>query len=252
MAPTRKISTLRNGPTSPRRIKTLAYLELDDDGEPLTAQRLRDRGLQRERDGQIERRYGSGDGEATLRSALADLVNAFLTDRRGQADLFARAHRFGHELSRGDGCRFSYDPEEIRYTIRCPIFALHRPVAHSVSWTLLTECSICGAEAFGCDHLGGQEYDGKLCEMKVAKIADFGHVAFTANPDFLYTWHQPQQLDAEELLARGRIERLGETLSCPHCQGCRGSIGPTEGDLDPIGRWQRLVAENTPPQPVPS
>lgn len=222
----------------------MPYLEVDDAGEPLTAERLRSRGLQRERDGQIERRYGAGDGERLLRSALADLVDAFLVDRPGQADLFARAHRLGHELSRGGGCLFSYDSKEIKYTIECPIFALHRQVAHSVAWTLLTECSICGAEAFGCDHLEGREYDGEMCEMGITGVADFGHVAWTANPDFLYTWHQPQQLDANALLADGRIERLGEELPCPHCQGCKGSGGPTEGDLDPVSRFRRRVAEN--------
>lgn len=223
----------------------MPYLEVDDAGELLTAERLRARGLQRERDGQIERRYGDGDGEKLLRSALSALVDAFLVDRRGQADLFARAHRLGHELSRGDGCLYSYDSKEAKYTIECPIFALHRPVAHSVAWTLLTECSICGAEAFGCDHLEGREYDGEICVMGIRGIADFGHIAWTANPDFLYTWHQPHQFDANALLADGRIERLGEELPCTHCQGCQGSAGPSKDDLDPVSRWNRLVAENS-------
>ena len=222
----------------------MPYLEVDKDGEPLTAERLRARGLKGERDGQIERRYGEGDAESALRSALADLVDAFLIDRRGQSDLFARAHRLGSEINLAYGCKHEYDAQKGGYEIRCPIFALHRPVAHSVAWTLITRCSLCGAGAFGCDHVVGREYDGAVCSTEIVEITGLGHLAFTANPDFLYTWHQPQYFDAAELLANGQIQSAGEELRCMHCERCSGALGPSEGDLDPVSRWRAIVAEN--------
>lgn len=218
------------------------YLGPDEDGEPLTADRLRKRGLRREREGQIERRFGRGDGETLLRSALQDLVDAFLADRVGQSDLFARAHRLGKQLSDGD-CTYSYDSEKLSYEIRCPVHALHRPVAHSVGWTVLTECSICGAQAFGCDHEHGKRYDEGICRMNVTNIVGFDHLALTANPDFLYTWHQPQTIDARVLLDEGRIDTIGQELFCRHCASCPGLAGPSDGDLDPIAKWNAIVAE---------
>lgn len=222
----------------------MPYLEVDEDGEPLTAERLRSRGLRREREGQLKRRYGEGDTESLLRSALADLVDAFLIDRRGQKDLFARAHRLGSEINFAYHCEFSYDAQEGSYEIQCPIFALHRPVAHSVAWTLITKCTICGAAAFGCEHLAGHEYDGEVCEMAIVEITGLGHIAFIANPDFLYTWHQPQHYEAAKLLASGQIQSVGEKLHCTHCERCPGALGPSEGDLDPVSRWREIVAKN--------
>ena len=225
----------------------MAYLEVDEEGEMLDSPRLRARGLRRERGAQIERRFGKGDAEPDLRAALKDLVDAFLVDRPGQRDLFSRAHRLGRDLSGGYGCRYEYSAAEDRYTVRCPIFALHQPVALSVAWTLITSCSICSAGAFDCDHIAGNRYGDEVCEMAVEEITGLGHIAWTANPDFLYTWHQPHQHDGARLLAEGRIDHLGQELPCLHCERCGpGLIGPGEGDLDPVTRWRKIVAERRP------
>ncbi len=225
----------------------MVYLEVDEDGEPLTAERLRDRGLQGERAGQILLRWAPerrAEAEKALRGALSDLVDAFLVNRKKHSDLFARAHVLGRDIAIKVGCPYSYDAEEQRYTLSCPIFALHRQVAHSVAWTLITKCSICGAGSFECDHIEGETYDGELCGMNIERVAGLGHIAWTANPDFLYTWHQPQQIDAKDLLGTGKINEPGEEIRCEHCIGCRGVIGPTSGDLDPQARFAAAVREN--------
>jgi hypothetical protein len=223
----------------------MAYLELDEQGEALTPCRLRERGLRRARGGGILARWAPGrreEAERELRAALCDLVDAFLLERRGQVELFALAHRIGRDLALEFGCPFEYLAEEQRYEIRCPVLALHQRVAFSVAWTKITKCSICGAGAFGCDHIDGQRYDGELCTMVVERIVGPGHVALTTNPDFLHTWHQPQRVVAGELLKRGKIARLGAELRCEHCLGCPGIAGAGPGDLDPKGRFDTLAA----------
>jgi hypothetical protein len=231
----------------------MAYLEVGKDGELLTASRLRNRGLRRERHGQILLRWAPERGkeaEQLLRKALANLVDAFLIDRKGQSDLFGRAHVLGRDLVREIGCYFKYEDDKDTYTLRCPIFALHQKVALSVAWTLITRCSICEAGPFECDHVPGRSYGGAECYEQIDRVAGLGHVAWTANPDFLYTWHQPRQFQGASLLAEGRIARLGEEISCDHCVGCAGVIGPTHGDLDPVGRVRKLVAENRAIEPI--
>jgi hypothetical protein len=68
-----------------------------------------------------------------------------------------------------------------------------------------------------------------------------GHVALTANPDFIYTWHQPVSIAADQLISDGVIDEHGDDAFCTHCLACDGV--PTDGDLDPVDRWARLVAD---------
>ncbi|MBK5233097.1 MAG: hypothetical protein JJE13_08980 [Thermoleophilia bacterium] len=220
----------------------MAYLPLDEAGNPLTPERLRKRGLCRERNAHVAASFGE-DPEPELRLALGDLVNAFLFDRVSQSDLFARAHRLGQDLSRV-GCFYEYNADDSSYRLNCPIFALHQVTAFSVSMTVLTECSVCGAGALQCEHVDGREYDGEFCQMNAVKILSFGHVAFTANPDFIYTWHQPRVLSLEEALATGKIQVGGDPLPCHHCANCRGKVGPDPDDLDPVGRFNRLLKDD--------
>jgi hypothetical protein len=219
-------------------------IEIDADGQELTPEFLRKRGLRGAYRAELGLRLGDARAEKVGRAALADLVDAFLHDRRGNANLFARAHRLGLELSLHVGCHWT--PGQDRYELRCAIFALHRPVAHSVAWTLDSVCSICGAGPFSCEHIPDETYDGELCELSVGGVlGTFDHIAFTANPDFIYTWHQPQTVDVTRLKADGAIKRVGDRLRCTHCRECPGLAGPNQEDLDPVGRWERLVAQNT-------
>ena len=178
--------------------------------------------------------------EKLARSAIADLVEAFLHDRQANADLFARAHQLGAMISATVGCRWT--PGADTYSLRCPIYALHQPWATSVAVMVTTRCSICGAGELGCDHVPGETYEGMECRSVAESIRPFGHVAITANPDFTYTWYRDQQVNTSEIVADGTIRRAGDPALCSHCQECSGLDGPSGGDLDPVARFEAMKA----------
>jgi hypothetical protein len=200
---------------------------------------LRRRGLRAAYEYRMAVRSGVDDAESTGRAALRDLVDAFLRDRRANADLFERAHRVGAEVESRHGCAWTYSSGEAEYELMCPVYALHRPFAHSLEMTLETSCSICGAGALRCLHVPGHEYGGDECRLIVERILPLGAVALTADPDFLYTWHQPETVPAAKLVADRVIRRPGDRAWCRHCDECAGE--PSDGDLDPVRRWRDQV-----------
>jgi hypothetical protein len=229
----------------PQRGWPVTHVRVDDDGELLTPRLLRRRGLRGAHDAEFGLRLGDSEAVEQGRAALGDLVNAFLHDRRGNAALFVRAHRLGKELSLREGCRWTAGEET--YELRCPIFALHRTVAHSVALTFDSACSVCGAGPFTCDHVSGETYDGAVCHHANGRLlGGLDHVALTADPDFVSTWHQPQRAETARLLADGKISKAGDILCCRHCRNCTGLAEPTDGDLDPVQRWESIVAANMP------
>jgi hypothetical protein len=219
----------------------VTLVRIDDSGQELTPAFLRRRGLRTAVAAQVVLVSGGHGGAELARRAIADLVEAFLHDRIGNADLFARAHRLGALLSTTAKCFWSPGPES--YTLSCPIYALHQTWATSIAMTVTTRCSICGAGELECDHLAGDEYDGNECQRVVESIGPLGHVALTANPDFTYTWYRDQQAPTSALIADGVIRSVGDPATCSHCTGCPGFHGPGPGDLDPVGRWEQAVTE---------
>lgn len=217
----------------------MSLVQLDESGQELTPAFLRRRGLRTAFAAEIGLRNGDERGPERARRAIADLVEAFLQDRRGNADLFARTHRVGALLSATARCFWTPGPET--YTLRCPIYALHETWATSVAMTVTTHCSICGAGQLECDHLPGETYDGEECRSVVESIGPLGHVAFTANPDFTYTWYRDQQVSTAEIVADGTIAAAGDPATCSHCQECPGLNRPSAGDLDPVGRWEGVL-----------
>ena len=191
---------------------------------------------------------GQDNAENKARAVLRDVVDAFLGDRQTNNDLFERAHQFGRTIVETVGC--SWVEEGDRYVNRCPIFALHRTAAHSLELTTLQKCSICGAEPLSCGHLSGLEYDGEVCAFLVTEILPIGAVAWTADPEFTYTWHRPETVPTDQLIAEGILRVADEPAACTHCLNCSGT--PSADDLDPIGRFYRLVKKNRdqPPKAV--
>lgn len=216
-------------------------IEIGPDGAELTPDELRRRGVRRALEADLALARSEPRAPREARRALGELVDAFLHDRRRNAVLYKRAHQLGERLSRSGSCE--WQPGTEHYTLRCPIYALHRKVAHSVAMTVTTACSVCGAEALGCDHIPGEIYGDEICGSVVTSIGPPGHIAFTAEPDFVYTWHQEQRVPSARLLQQGVISEIGQPAPCRHCQDCSGWPGP--GDLDPVGRFKQLVAENT-------
>lgn len=221
---------------------TLTLIDAERHGREPEPAELREAGLPAAERAEAALRAEVPGAEDFARKALRAVTDGFLGDREGNRDLFERAHQLGRTIAETAGCWWT--PGEENYSIDCPIFALHRKVAHSVAMTTTRECSICGAEPFDCEHLDGHIYGDEACVFKVTAIAPPGHVAWTADPEFTYTWHRPEQLETEWLLSEGFIAVAGETAACTHCLNCAGT--PSDDDLDPIGRFERLVRKNHP------
>lgn len=217
----------------------LILIDLEWHGRELPPKILRRQGLRGAFRCRTGFEIGHPDAETDGRRALRSLVDAFLQDRVTNADLFERAHELGRLLNGTMGCFWT--PGEENYTLQCPIFALHRGAAHSLAMTLTTACSICGAGSLECEHVPGWEYDGVPCFSRVVEIASFGHIALTPDPDFTYTWHQPQTAATGQLIAEGIIRRVGDRAECTHCSECVGR--PTPDELDPVSRFNRLREE---------
>lgn len=222
----------------------MSLVQLDESGQELTPAFLRRHGLRTAVAAEIGLRQGDERAAELARRAIGDLVEAFLHDRTGNADLFSRAHRVGALLSAIARCFWT--PGTETYTLRCPIHALHQRWATSVAMTVTTRCSICGAGDLECDHLPGELYDGEECQSVVESIGPLGHVALTANPDFTYTWYRDQQVATAEIVADGTIGAPGDPATCSHCQECPGLNWPTAGDLDPVGRWEEMLSRARP------
>lgn len=221
---------------------TLTLIDAERHGREPEPAELREAGLpaaERAEEALGAREPGAED---FAREALRVVTDGFLGDREANRDLSERAHRLGKRIAETAGCWWT--PGEESYSINCPVFALHRNVAHSVAMTTTRECSICGAEPLDCEHLDGHIYGDEVCVFKVTAIAPFGHVAWTADPEFTYTWHRPEKFATERLLSEGIIAASGEAAACTHCLNCPGT--PSDDDLDPIGRFERLVRENRP------
>jgi len=220
----------------------VSLVQIDESGQPLTPAFLRRRGLRTAVAAEIALRAGDEQGADVARRAIADLVEAFLHDRTSNASLFARAHHVGALLSATARCFWTPGPE--KYTLRCPIYALHQTWATSVAMTVTTRCSICGAGELQCDHCPGETYNGEECRRVAESIGPLGHVAFTANPDFTYTWYRDQEVPTADIVADGTIAAAGDPATCSHCQECPGLYGPSAGDLDPVGRWEEMLARS--------
>lgn len=218
----------------------MSLVQLDDSGHELTPRFLRRRGLRTALAAEIALRGGDERGAELARRAIADLVEAFLHDRTGNANLFARAHYVGALLSTQAGC--FWRPGSETYTLRCPIYALHQTWATSIAMTVTTRCSVCGAGELECDHVPGETYEDEECWRVAESIGPIGHVAFTANPDFTYTWYRDQEVSTADIVADGTIVAARDPATCSHCQHCAGLNGPSAGDLDPLGRWEGMVA----------
>ncbi len=217
----------------------MSLVQIDESGQELTPAFLRRRGLRGAVAAEIGLRNGDGRAAEVARRAIADLVEGFLHDRTGNADLFRRAHQVGALLSATARCFWVPGPQE--YTLRCPVYALHQTWATSVAMTITTRCSICGAGELECDHLPGETYGGEECWSVAESIGALGHIAFTANPDFTYTWHRTQQVSTAEIVADGTIAAAGDPATCSHCQECSGLDGPSADDLDPVGRLETMI-----------
>jgi hypothetical protein len=182
--------------------------------------------------------------EPALRHAIELLVDAFLLDRTENADCFARAHRLGAEVERRFGCR-SHRDEQGNWVNDCGVLALHSRLGQSVGGIIHTECSICRAGAFECEHVEDEEYDGQRC-VHIVQQWDVAEVSLTPRPrdPRWYRMNSPQTT-AQVERELGRRLHHGETPVCHHCPHCYGRAGPNKQDLHP-SRFPNLPVDERP------
>jgi hypothetical protein len=186
----------------------------------------------------IDRRAARG----ALEMAIAELAEAFLRDRQGNADLFKVCHEAGRLLETAFGCRFSYDRDQKVFVNSCPIQALHSRIGTSIAMTTTGTCSICGKRDFECDHIPGETYRGVLCFRNVDEVLAIDHLALTPDPDFIETLYRTTRFtEAEVITMFGSLPGADRFLQSDHCtKECDGE--PTAVDLNP--RLFRLAADN--------
>src|SRR4051812_26736747 len=68
---------------------------------------------------------GEKAAEQKLRAAIELNVDAFLADRPGNADCFARAHRIGSLVERTFGCAWRLTDDRSAFVNECGVLALH-------------------------------------------------------------------------------------------------------------------------------
>lgn len=202
----------------------------------------REAGIEASRVARSAARNGEADAEDRAREALELLVDAFLVDRVGNSDCFARAHALGLWINRRFGCQESYDSEGDSYVNKCGVIALHSRIALSPGGTTTGSCSICGAGDFECDHVSGRIYDGERCRWTIVEwnLAEISLVRVPYDPR-CYRIAVPRT-KAEVEAALGKKLAPGELPACRHCAVCKGRYGPSENDLDP-SRWGDLPKE---------
>jgi len=168
--------------------------------------------------------------ERLLRRAIELQVDAFLLDRKGNADTFARVHRLGAFVEKTFGCRFQPADDGERVENTCGVLALHSRLWLSPGGKTWGRCSICGAGDFQCDHVPGRPYGDDLCVRTIVRW-DADEVSGTIRPRDPRCFRTWALMSIQELPRE--IQRGAALLRCNHCRTCPGSTGPTADDLDP-------------------
>jgi len=174
----------------------------------------------------------AGDPEPIARDAIEHHVDAFLLDRRGNADSFALAHRLGREVEQRFGCNMKFDEGGRYWSVECGVLALHKRLGLSPGGPTLGKCSICEAGDFECDHIPGEVYNGKHCFRIIIEwdVREVSFVPFPKDPRCyrVFPAHSVEEVER----VRGRALRPGERPTCTHCRDCYGHEGALADDVD--------------------
>jgi hypothetical protein len=191
---------------------------------PLQPAVLRRRAAQTAMEGQLALDRSPRHAERLLRDAIELMVDAFLLDRHGGRDLFARAHTLGAFVENRFSCRWRLDEQGQTLENTCGILALHSRMGLSPGGRTWGRCSICSAEDFQCSHVPGSTYEGEHCHREIYRW-DGAEVSMTARP------RDPRCFRVWSPVRTAEVG--GNSLGCQHCRACAGRMGPTDEDLDP-------------------
>ena len=160
-----------------------------------------------------------GEAEAKARTALATLRSAM--DWLEGTDQFDAAHQAlddaGSWVCRTFKCRLEQRGES--YFQSCPVALAHNRIGFSAVCTEdRVECSICGQDPEDCDHISGQEHDGKRCQQVVrqGEIIGVGLVGLPRMPDARLP---SARVSTEQLQAQlgGQGWCVGMPVRCSRC-----------------------------------
>lgn len=163
------------------------------------------------------------EAEGLLRHAIGRMVDAFLLDRKGNADLFGRAHALGTLVERRFSCRWTKVDKYDELENDCAIFALHNRIGLSPGGRNWGRCTICDADDFQCNHVPGRVYDGRLCQRHIHRW-DGDEISFTPRP------RDPRCFRVWALV---EPDAAPADRRCRHCTACPGRSGASADDLSP-------------------
>ena len=183
------------------------------------------------------------EGLKTLRSAVDWLEDSEQFDRAHEAIDWA-----GRSVRETLGCRLAFDPKS-GYGQTCPVALAHTRAGMSTAIIIReSECSICGQDHEDCDHIGGREYDGKLCGRIITR-AEIDHISFVSRPNHIDARISFTTVSVEELPEElGPDFQYGTPVSCDAClKPCPGmhEIG-TEVSSAVRGHNTRLLGSSLP------
>jgi hypothetical protein len=201
-----------------------------EEEQPPDPKELRRRGQRLAVQGVAALDHAPGPAEALLRRAIEHMVDAFLLDRQGNADLFVRAHELGALVEQVFSCAWKTDHRNT-YVNDCGILALHSRLGLSPGGTTWGRCSLCGARDSECDHIPGAIYGGQRCARRIEDW-DLEEVSMTQRP------REPRCFRTWAHVPRSNARRAGGRTPgrCWHCRTCSGRAAPTADDLNP-SRW---------------
>lgn len=101
------------------------------------------------------------ESETTMRDSLIRLRDAFhlASEDSKISRLLHDRGRIVHDLF---GCKVRMSGTT--YYQECPVILSHIQLGFSVGGSANTICSICGKDAWDCEHIKGFKYDGVLCQ----------------------------------------------------------------------------------------
>jgi hypothetical protein len=162
-------------------------------------------------------------GEGLLRRSIELMVDAFLLDRRGNADLFVRAHQVGAAVEEQFSCYWTRNEERQLFENTCGILALHSRIGLSPGVRSWGRCSICDAGDFMCSHVPGRTYSGTRCRRLI----------YRWDPEELSWTARPRDPRCFRVWAPARLADVDtKQLACHHCRACYGRGGGRTDDIN--------------------
>lgn len=111
------------------------------------------------------------------------------------------------------------------YWVTCPVALAHNRVGMSIGAIVReARCSICQRDPHDCEHITGDEYEGRLCVREIVR-ADVLEVSFVTRPSDPDARINRLSVSVSELRAQlGDRWQPGMSVSCDRCLSACGGL----------------------------